>query len=133
VGPKEEDLGMRTFFERAKLIAGVVFAGLGIFTLQKNLDRTAAQLCHLVSTTSREALGALPTMILGASRLAQVYAAGHQRFLEGVLHQMLVSSWPLLLVVVGAALLRDEVTDKVDTPPKKKIVHSSIEPPDVRR
>jgi hypothetical protein len=109
----------RTFFERAKLIAGVVLVGLGIFILQENLGRTATQLSHLLGTTPREALGALPTVILGASRLARVYAAGHKRFLEGVLQQMLVSSWPLLLVVVGAVLSQDDFTDKVDAPPKK--------------
>jgi hypothetical protein len=98
----------RTLLERAKLIAGAVLVALGIFVLQENLGRTAAHLSHLLGTTPREALGALPTVIvLGASRLAQVYAAGHWQFLVGVLHQMLVSSWPLLLVVVGAALSRE--------------------------
>jgi hypothetical protein len=87
--------------------------------LQENLDRIATQLSHTLGTTPREALGTLPTVILGASRLAQVYAAGHKRFLEGILQQMLVSSWPLLLVVVGAVLSEDDLTDKFDAPPKK--------------
>jgi len=98
----------RTFFERTKLIAGAVLVALGILILQENLGRTATQLSHLLGTPPpREALGVLPTVILCASRLAQVYAAGHWQFLEGVLHQMSVSSWPLLLVLVGAALSRD--------------------------
>jgi len=122
----------QTFFERAKLIVGAVLVGLGIFILQENLGRIATHLSHLLGTTPREAIGALPAVILGASRLAHVYAADHQRCLEGVLRQMLVSSWPLLLVVVGAVLSRDDVTDTVDAPPKKKTVDSSIGPPVVR-
>jgi hypothetical protein len=106
----------RTFFERTKLVAGAVLVTLGILILQENLCRTAVQLSDLLGRSPQEALGALPSIILGASKLAQGYAAGHQQFLEGVLHKMAVSSWPLLLVVVGTALSRIE----------KKIVHLSI-------
>ena len=97
----------RTSFERAKLIAGAVLIALGIFILQENLSRTATQLSQLLGTTPQEAPAALPNVILGASRLAQVYAGGHWQFLEGVLHQIFMSSWPLLLVVAGTALSRD--------------------------
>src|SRR5271154_4126675 len=97
----------RTFFERAKLIAGAVLVALGILILQENLGRTAVQLSHLLGTTPWGDLGALPSIILGASKLAQSYAAGHRQFLEGVLHKMAVSFSPLLLIVVGAALSRD--------------------------
>ena len=89
----------RTFFERTKLVAGAVLVTLGILILQENLCRTAVQLSDLLGRSPQEALGALPSIILGASKLAQGYAAGHQQFLEGILHKMAVSSWPLLLVV----------------------------------
>ena len=110
---------LRTFFERAKSIAGAVFVGLGIFILHGNLDRTATQLSRLLGTIPRESPGAQPTVILAVSQLAQAYAAGHQRFLQGFLHQILVSSWPLLLVMVGTVLSRDAFTDNVNELPKE--------------
>jgi hypothetical protein len=61
----------------------------------------------------------LPTIILAASRVLQAHAADHQRFLQGFLQHMLVSSWPLLLVMVGTVLSRDAFTDNVDPLPKK--------------
>jgi RNA polymerase sigma-70 factor (ECF subfamily) len=41
----------RTFFERAKLVAGAVLVVLGILILEENLGRTAIQLRHLLGTT----------------------------------------------------------------------------------
>jgi hypothetical protein len=109
----------RTFFERAKSISGATLIGLGIFILHEKLDGAATELSHLPGTIPGQALGVLPTIILAASRVLQAHAADHQRFLQGFLQHMLVSSWPLLLVMVGTVLSRDAFTDNVDPLPKK--------------
>lgn len=106
------------FFGRAKSIAGAVLVGLGIFIFYENLDRAATQLSLLLGTIPGEALGVMP-VTLAASRVLQAYAADHQRFLQGFLQQVLVSCWPLLLVMVGTLLSRDAFTDNVNSLPKK--------------
>jgi hypothetical protein len=111
----------RTFFGRAKSISGATLIGLGIFILHEKLDGAATQLNHLLGTIPGQALGVLPTIILGASRFLQIGAADHQRFLQGFLQHMLVSFWPLLLVMVGMVLSRDAFTDNVDALPKKRL------------
>jgi hypothetical protein len=107
-----------TFFGRAKSIAGAAFVGLGVFIFYENLGQAATQLSHFLGIIPRGALGVLP-VVLAASRVLQAYAADHQRFLQSFLQHMLVSSWPLLLVVVGVVLSRDISTDNVNALPKK--------------
>jgi len=109
----------RTFFGRAKSLAGAALVGLGIFILQGNLDRAATEWRHLLSTTPGEAQGILPTVILAAPRVLQAYAANHQRFLQGFLRHVFVSCWPLLLVIVGTVLSRDTFTEDVNALPKE--------------
>jgi hypothetical protein len=101
----------RKFFKHARSIAGTILVALGIFILHQNLDRTAAQLSHLLGIPG-DAPGAFPTVILAVLRLAQAYAADHQRFLQGFLHQVLASSWPVVLVVAGTVLSRNPSTDE---------------------
>jgi hypothetical protein len=109
----------RTFFGRAKSLAGASLVGLGIFILQGNLDRAATQWRHLLSTTHGEALGVSPTVILAAPRILQAYGADHRWFVQGFLREIFVSCWPLLLVVVGTVLLRDTFMGDVNALPKK--------------
>jgi hypothetical protein len=109
----------QTFCGSAKSIAGAVLAGVGIFIFYENLHRAATQLRHLLGTIPAEALGVLPAVILAAPRVLQAYAADHQRFVEGLLQQMLLSCWPLLLVMVGTVLSRKACADRVNTLPKR--------------
>jgi hypothetical protein len=95
-----------TFLGRAKSITGAALIGLGIFILYKNLDQAVIQLNHLFSTP-REMLGVLPTVILAALRVLQAYASDHQRFVQGLFQHLLVTLWPLLLVIAGTALSRE--------------------------
>lgn len=111
----------RKFFKHARSIAGTVLVALGIFILHQNLDRTAAQLSHLLGIPG-DAPGILPTVILAVLRLVQAYAADHQRFLDGFLRQVLVLSWPVVLVVAGTVLSRNPSPDE-DEAPSKEICH----------
>jgi len=106
------------FFKHARSLAGTVLVALGIFILHQNLDRAAAQFSHLLGITG-DVQGAFPTVILAILRLVQAYAADHQRFLQGFLHQVLESSWPVVLVVAGTVLSRNPSLDEGHALPKE--------------
>jgi hypothetical protein len=116
-GIQEADMA-RPYGSSGKLrsIAGGVLIGLGLHILFGNLDRTAVQVRHLLGTTAGDAFGTLPTAVLAASQAVQAYALDHQAFLLG-LGRLLISFWPLLLVMVGTVLLQDALTDKVKASP----------------
>jgi hypothetical protein len=90
-----------------KAIAGAALLALGLLLLFANFDGVAARMnssftspaeSHAVST------GTLIELGLAGLRAAQSYVFDHPSFLSG-LQQILVSCWPLILVVLGIALL----------------------------
>src|SRR5690242_18690914 len=97
----------RAYFERAQSIAGGALVAVGILILRENLGQSAGQLSRIAGNIPREALGASPSLILATSRMAGAYAADHRRFLLALLHHVLASSWPLVLVVAGTVLSRN--------------------------
>jgi len=100
--------------ESLQSIAGGGLVGLGLHIWFGNLQGVASQLTHLLGASSGETLGLASSVIVAASQAGRVYASDHQGFFLEVL-RMLVSFWPLLLVIVGAGLLKDVFTDEVDT------------------
>jgi hypothetical protein len=110
----------RKCFERAKSIAGAALVAVGTFILYEHVARGAAGLGH-VSGISGGTLGVLPAMIFAASRVVRFHAADQQHFLRNFAEQALISSWPLVLVTVGAILSRDGVGDGGDSHSKKII------------
>jgi len=102
--------------ESITVIAGGALVGLGLHILSGNLDAAADQLRRLLGNTVGDALGVLPSVVLASSQAAQAYALDHHGFLQCFL-RMLVSFWPLLLVIVGTVLLRDVFADKVKASP----------------
>ena len=98
----------RAFFERTKSIAGIASLVIGLFILHEHVDRAMAQLSHIFGHAGI----ALPAVFLVASRIVQPYAADHQRFLQDFVMQILTSSWPLVLVVVGTVLSRERSGDE---------------------
>ena len=121
----------RKFYEHVRSIAGTLLVALGIFILHQDVDRAAAQLSYLLGIPG-DGQGAFPTVILAVLRLVQAYANDHQRFLQGFLHQVLTSSWPVVLVVAGTVLSRNPSPEEGDALPKENC-HLSILPPVVRR
>jgi hypothetical protein len=107
-----------TYLGRMKSIAGAVFIGLGVFVLYENLDQAVNQLSYLFSPSGK-ALGILPTVILAALRVLQAYATDHQRFVQGLFQHVLVTFWPLLLVIAGTVLSREAVPGDADAITKK--------------
>jgi uncharacterized membrane protein len=118
----------RATFRSSKSIAGAVLIGVGMFVLYENLAGAIAWLSHV----RHEALGVVPAVILAVSQVMQAHATDPQRFLQGFLRHILVSFWPLLLVIVGTALSRDTIADNSTNIPKK-MVELSIWRPAVRR
>ncbi len=97
--------------EIMKSIAGGTLVGIGLHILLSNVDRAATRLSHPLGASSGEALGLVPSAVLAASEAARAYAFDHLGLLHGFL-RMLVSLWPLLLVISGTILLRDIFADK---------------------
>src|SRR6266571_3052119 len=89
-----------------KSIAGASFIALGLVILFANLDGAAASLSNCAGIYAHEAMGVLPALGLAALHAAQTYAFDHAGFLSSLLH-ILVSFWPVILIFVGAVLLRD--------------------------
>jgi ascorbate-specific PTS system EIIC-type component UlaA len=86
--------------EGLKSIVGGALVGLGLHILFGNLDRVAEQMKHMLGTAAWETLGVLPSAVLAASQAVQAYGLDHQGFLQSLLW-MLISFWPLLLVIAG--------------------------------
>ncbi len=99
----------RTFFERAKSIAGAALVVLGMFILYERLGRALNYWKHLLDADP--APGMLSTLILAALRVIQPYSACHQSVLKVLVQQVVVTSWPLLIVMVGTILSRDTFRD----------------------
>ena len=97
--------------ESITAIAGGALVGLGLHILSGSLDTAADQLRLLLGNTAGDALGVLPSVVLASSQAAQAYALDHHGFLQCFL-RMLLSFWPLLLVVVGTVLLWDVFADQ---------------------
>jgi hypothetical protein len=110
---------LRRNFRGTRSIAGVALVGFGMFILYENLAGAVAWLSHVRGANNFGALGVLPAFLLAVSQILPAHAANHQHFLQASLQHMLVSSWPLLLVMAGTVLSRDTVSDNVNTVQKK--------------
>jgi hypothetical protein len=88
-----------------KSITGAALVALGFMILFANVDGVLSSTGSFASTSANEALGALPALGLAALHTAQAYTFDRAGFFSA-LQQILVSFWPLLLVMIGAILLR---------------------------
>ena len=105
--------------EGLKSIVGGALVGLGLHILFGNLDRVAEQIKHMLGA-AWETLGVLPSAVLAASQAVQAYGADHQGFLQSLLwigSWILISFWPLVLVIAGTVLLRNFFTEKAKALP----------------
>jgi hypothetical protein len=114
-------------FRNVKSVAGTVLVVLGTFILYENLAGAVVQLSQTLESGS-QTLGILPAVVLAASQPVQAYAVDHHRFLQGLFEHLLVSSWPLLLVVFGSVLSGDTFRDKSNHIEDKHAVALDIVP-----
>jgi len=74
----------------------------------------------MLGSAASETLGVLPSAVLAASQAVQAYGLDHQGFLQSLLwigFWILISFWPLVLVVAGTLLLRNFFTGKAKALP----------------
>jgi len=88
-----------------KSIAGASLFALGLVILFANLDGVGDSLSNAAGISAHEGLGILPALGLAGLHALQAYAFNPAGFLSGFL-QILVSFWPLVLILVGAVVLR---------------------------
>jgi hypothetical protein len=100
---QEDSMAGQTSFRSLKSIAGAGAFVLGFFLLFVNLDGFGALLNHAVGAPA-ETVGILPALGLASLHAVHSYTFDESGFLSSLL-KILVSFWPLLLIVVGAALL----------------------------
>ncbi len=89
-----------------KSIAGAILLALGFLILFANLNGVTGQITSAVGTSPEPAQGVLPALVLATLHVLQDYAFDRAGFLS-VLLQFLVPCWPLILIIIGAVLLRD--------------------------
>jgi len=92
----------RTSSRTLKALTGAILTALGLLLLFANLDAVADNLSH---PTSMGPLASCMELGIAGLRAAQAYFFDHPSFQAGV-RQILLSCWPLLLVMIGAALLQ---------------------------
>lgn len=84
-------------------IAGAILLPVGLLLLLANLDEAAARAGNFSNSTAGP-LGTVIELGLAGLRAAQTYFFDPSSFQAG-LHQILISFWPLIVVIIGAALL----------------------------
>jgi len=91
--------------QNLKSIAGMALIGLWLFVLGGNLDDACGQLSRLVgvSADTTQTFGGLIAVGLTVLQVWQCYLFDRRELLLG-LCKVLISFWPLLLVIGGAVL-----------------------------
>jgi hypothetical protein len=86
-----------------RAITGATLLALGLLLFFSNLDGVAVRLGSSFNS-SAGSFGTLFELGLAGLRAAQSYFFDHRSFLSG-LRQILISFWPLTLVIIGITLL----------------------------
>ncbi|HEY6946108.1 MAG TPA: hypothetical protein VI431_13285 [Candidatus Acidoferrum sp.] len=90
-----------------RAIAGSVLFSFGLTLLTANLDAVAARVSTWLPSTPGS-LGAAIEVGLAGLRAVQAYFFDPSAFQAGFL-SILVSLWPLILVIIGATLLHNAI------------------------
>lgn len=101
----------RTSMKSLNAISGAIFVSVGLLLLFANLDQVAAQ-GRNPFTAPAPSFGVILDLGLAGLRAVQAYLFEPSSFQAG-LHQILVSCWPLALVLLGAALLYSEISKRL--------------------
>ena len=92
-------------FRNLRSVVGMGLIGFGIFMLGGNLSDACGQLSRLVgiSADATRTFGELTVVGLGAAQVWRSYVFDRRELALGVC-EILISFWPVLLVIAGAAL-----------------------------
>lgn len=88
-------------------VAGAILFSFGLTLLTANLDAVAGKVSTWFNATP-SSLGAAIEIGLAGLRAVQAYFFDPSAFQAGFL-SILVSLWPLILVIIGAILLHDAI------------------------
>jgi uncharacterized membrane protein len=97
----------RTSSKSFHAVAGALLLSIGLLLLFANLDELAERVGNSFSFTPG-ALGAVVEIGLAGMRAVEAYFFDQAAFQAG-LHWILVSLWPLIVVMIGATLLRKAI------------------------
>lgn len=95
-------------------VAGALLVSLGLLLLFANLDNVANRISNSFASTPG-ALGTGMELVLAAIRAVEAYFFDQAAFQNG-LHWILVSLWPLILVIIGATLLQNAIGKRYANP-----------------
>jgi hypothetical protein len=109
----------RTIVRSSRSIAGALLIACGIFILHNKLEAVLACLVHILSTDRCQGLGVLPALVLAIPQLVRAQAANHPASMQALFQHVLLSSWPLLLVIFGTVLTRETCRDELNSLPEK--------------
>jgi hypothetical protein len=118
-------------FRGSRSIAGPALFGVGLFILYQNVGGAVACATHILLHHS-SSLGTVPALILGLAQVLKCHAASTPWSSNSLVQHALLSSWPLLLVVVGTVLSGEEVVDSA-APVGEKVLELSRSELPVRR
>jgi ascorbate-specific PTS system EIIC-type component UlaA len=97
----------RQAFPRSlKSIVGAILLALGFLVLFANLDAVAAQISGAAGISAAHEPDVVQAVVLGTLHAVQSYVFDHSGFFSALL-QILVSFWPLILIILGGVLLQD--------------------------
>jgi hypothetical protein len=90
---------------RLLTVLGIALFGVGLTILLTQLDTAAGHFADRVGVTGVELNAGVPALLLATVRAAQAWAFDRPNVLSAV-REMLLSCWPVMLLILGAALLR---------------------------
>ena len=86
-------------------ILGVILFGVGLTILLTQVDTAAGHFAERVGVSGGELGAGVPALLLAGVRAAQAWAFDRPDVLSAG-RELLLSCWPVILVLLGAALLR---------------------------
>jgi hypothetical protein len=99
--------GVRRFFP----LFGLLFLAIGLIVFFAEIHPVASSLTDRLASSADELGGLLPAVFLTANHAAQAWAFDRANVLSA-LRDMLLSCWPVILVLFGAALLSNALAPK---------------------
>jgi hypothetical protein len=91
-------------------VAGALLLSIGLLLLFANLDAVVGHVGNSFASTP-SSLTTVMELGLAGLRVAQAYFFDQPTFQAG-LHAILVSFWPLILVIIGAALMQNAISKR---------------------
>ncbi|HXL23544.1 MAG TPA: hypothetical protein VOA78_13835 [Candidatus Dormibacteraeota bacterium] len=100
-----------TGFRRHFPLIGLILLALGLIALFAQVHPFVTGLADRIAANAEELGGFVPAAVLTANHAAQAWAFDRANVLSA-LRDILLSCWPVILILMGAALLGNALTRK---------------------